>query len=257
MTATTKTRPFDPLDPLGRIAEHSKRSYDHDTIHPGSLACYWRDRYRDEWLDDTPAALRARRIDLRTGLAIVEQQLAAARAVFNDPLLRSVKQQRDEAQAVIARASARKERLSGMESAIWWLLGQSCGRVLPSGYPQTLRVVHVDDEIPDALYIGRPNGRRPPRLQRYGLEPRAIFGNPFVIGRDGDRATVIERYGEWILTRPELLDELPRARSHALECWCRHDGDREPGCHGDALIDMLDRYGDDELREMARKARTP
>jgi hypothetical protein len=66
---------------------------------------------------------------------------------------------------------------------------------------------------------------------------------------------VIARYGAWILKQPELLEELPRVRSHPLECWCRHDGDREPACPGDAVIDLLDRYEDDELRAMARKAR--
>jgi hypothetical protein len=31
------------------------------------------------------------------------------------------------------------------------------------------------------------------------------WGNPFVIGKDGDRDEVIAKYREWIKTQPQLL----------------------------------------------------
>jgi hypothetical protein len=56
------------------------------------------------------------------------------------------------------------------------------------------------------------------------------WGNPFVIGRDGDRAEVIAKYERWLLTQPELLAALPQLRDRTLGCW------RAPRpCHGDVL----------------------
>ena len=40
-----------------------------------------------------------------------------------------------------------------------------------------------------AVYIGRPSR----------------WGNPFVIGRDGDRATVIAKCRAWVCDQPELM----------------------------------------------------
>ncbi len=61
------------------------------------------------------------------------------------------------------------------------------------------------------------------------------WGNPFVIGRDGDRAEVIAKYREWIAEQPELLAALPELRGKRLGCWCAP----EP-CHGDVLADLAD-----------------
>jgi len=83
------------------------------------------------------------------------------------------------------------------------------------------RVVHVRDGIPGAVYIGRS-------MPRQGLV-------------NSDR---------------RLLAQLPELRGKALACWCRHDGEeRTPdnACHGDVLVDLLDRYTDDELRAMAQE----
>jgi Domain of unknown function (DUF4326) len=89
-----------------------------------------------------------------------------------------------------------------------------------------MSVVHCKREAYD-VYIGR--GRDP----RTGEPGR--WGNPFRIGRDGSRAEVIERYGEW------LGNELERGRIHLrdlaeldgklLGCWCAP----QP-CHGEVLI---------------------
>ncbi len=57
------------------------------------------------------------------------------------------------------------------------------------------------------------------------------WGNPFVLGRDGDRATVIAKYEEWIKTQPELLAALPELRGRSLGCHCA-----PLPCHGDVLM---------------------
>ncbi len=61
--------------------------------------------------------------------------------------------------------------------------------------------------------------------------------NPFVLGRDGDRATVIARYRDGhLLVRADLLARLGELRGKALGCW------RAPQpCHADVLIGELER----------------
>jgi hypothetical protein len=79
-------------------------------------------------------------------------------------------------------------------------------------------VVHCRRDFYD-VYIGRPSR----------------WGNPFVIGRDGDRAQVIAKYREWILKNPLLLQQLPRLRGKRLGCWCK-----PLPCHGDVLAELAD-----------------
>jgi hypothetical protein len=77
-------------------------------------------------------------------------------------------------------------------------------------------VVHCKRASYD-VYIGRPSK----------------WGNPFEIGRDGDRETVIRKYRDWIQTRPDLLTALPELKGKVLGCWCA-----PKACHGDVLSEM-------------------
>jgi hypothetical protein len=62
------------------------------------------------------------------------------------------------------------------------------------------------------------------------------WGNQFVLGRDGDRATVIARYrDDYLPSRPDLLARLGELRGRALGCWCAP----EP-CHADVLATLLE-----------------
>lgn len=117
------------------------------------------------------------------------------------------------------------------------------------------RVVHVRDALPDAVYIGREFVRYDQHGRCIEYLGGSIWGNPYRIGVDGDRATVIAKYEELLLhgVRRKMLRCLPRIRGKPLACWCRHDGEpRTPdnACHGDVLVALLARYTDDELREM-------
>jgi hypothetical protein len=77
-------------------------------------------------------------------------------------------------------------------------------------------VVHCKRAEHD-VYIGRPSK----------------WGNPFEIGRDGDRETVIQKYREWILSQPHLMAALPELKGKVLGCW------RAPqACHGDVLVSL-------------------
>lgn len=72
-------------------------------------------------------------------------------------------------------------------------------------------VVHRRD--PHDVYIGRPSK----------------WGNPFVIGKDGDRQAVIEKYDKWIREQP-LLADIHELKGKRLGCWCA-----PLPCHGDVL----------------------
>lgn len=115
------------------------------------------------------------------------------------------------------------------------------------------RVIHVNEmgRYPDAVYIGRKNAR-------FGLAKSKWSNNHTIKNRRDpvERAKVIEQYRilYTIKGRHRLID-LPELRGKPLACWCRHDGEpltERNACHGDVLVDLLDRYTDEELREMAQ-----
>lgn len=105
-------------------------------------------------------------------------------------------------------------------------------------------VCHVNERISDAVYIGRPVPRR--RL------PGSIWGNPYSVDVEG-RSNAVARYCDRILyfQRPALLGNLPALRGRPLACWCRRSDQEQPCCHGDVLLALLDRWDDDQLRQIA------
>lgn len=60
------------------------------------------------------------------------------------------------------------------------------------------------------------------------------WGNPFVIGKDGDRREVIQNYEAWIVAQPRLMASLHELIGKDLVCWC----DPLP-CHGSILIKLV------------------
>lgn len=105
------------------------------------------------------------------------------------------------------------------------------------------RVVHVSDNIPGAVYIGRQNGRK-----RFKRSP---WANPYKVGKDGDLAEVIAKYEGHVRTWLRLygdmyVAELRELAGKPLACWCRHDGEErtaENACHGDVLIELIKEHG--------------
>lgn len=59
------------------------------------------------------------------------------------------------------------------------------------------------------------------------------WGNPSVIGQDGSRDEVIEKYREWMITQPQIKD-LEELRGKRLGCFCKPNR-----CHGDVLVELL------------------
>ncbi|KKM25633.1 hypothetical protein LCGC14_1593050 [marine sediment metagenome] len=61
------------------------------------------------------------------------------------------------------------------------------------------------------------------------------WGNPFIIGRDGNREEVIRKYREYIM-QSDLLNDLEELRGKVLGCFCK-----PKACHGDVLVELLKR----------------
>lgn len=74
---------------------------------------------------------------------------------------------------------------------------------------------HHGDPATGATYIGR-GGK---------------WGNPFVIGKDGDRAAVIAKHEAWLRDQHGLLRAIGELRGKDLVCFCA-----PRACHGDLLV---------------------
>lgn len=84
-----------------------------------------------------------------------------------------------------------------------------------------MRVVNLKRD-PYDVYIGRGSK----------------WGNPYVIGRHGDRTAVIAKYKAWILTQPQLLAQLVELKGKTLGCYCA-----PLPCHGMVLIALANERG--------------
>lgn len=69
---------------------------------------------------------------------------------------------------------------------------------------------------PDAIYIGRGS----------------LYGNPFVIGKDGNRDEVCDKYEQYLLNNPQLLQAVKtNLKGRDVVCFCA-----PKRCHGDTLV---------------------
>ena len=63
------------------------------------------------------------------------------------------------------------------------------------------------------------------------------WGNPFMVGRDGNREQVIRIYEIHVRRRPDLIAALPELIGKRLGCYCKPEA-----CHGDVLIRLLKEF---------------
>jgi len=89
----------------------------------------------------------------------------------------------------------------------------------------------TDEFSSDAVYIGRPGP----------------FGNPFIIGRDGDREAVIRQYRVWFDLRvkgdPKFRASVEALRGKDLVCFCS-----PLACHGSVIVEYLEGVMENKLR---------
>lgn len=103
--------------------------------------------------------------------------------------------------------------------------------------------------------------RRREREEAY-IGRGSMFGNPFVIGRDGSREDVIVKYIRWFeqrLSDPGFEQAVERLRGRVLGCYCR-----PLACHGQVIVGYLDdpiafrsEHSDHELRLWVREFSSP
>ena len=100
--------------------------------------------------------------------------------------------------------------------------------------PAQTTVVHVRDPQGYDVYIGR--GKDPIR----GIESK--WGNPFSwrpsafnIIPCASREDAIEKYRDYIMDTPELLESLRELKGKRLGCFCKPRNK----CHGDALVELI------------------
>jgi hypothetical protein len=64
------------------------------------------------------------------------------------------------------------------------------------------------------VYIGR-------RMTQGGYDlPESPWHNPFKVDEDGTLPEVLEKYEQYLLSRPELIDQLRERNPKTLGCWC-------------------------------------
>ena len=85
---------------------------------------------------------------------------------------------------------------------------------------------HKADVPAGAVYIGRGSK----------------WGNPFRIGRDGDRATVIAKHERWLSDRHDLLRAIDELRGRDLLCFCA-----PLPCHGELLLRLANASREDRI----------
>lgn len=77
---------------------------------------------------------------------------------------------------------------------------------------------HYRDPIPEgAVWVMRPSK----------------WGNPFKVGRDGDREDVVTLYAHWLVEQPRLMAALHELRGRDLVCCCA-----PKLCHADVLLEL-------------------
>lgn len=88
---------------------------------------------------------------------------------------------------------------------------------------------HKGEVVQDCdVYVGR-------RMHMGGWElVESKWANPYKVGKDGTREEVLEKYRKYVLTRKDLIAELPELHGKTLGCWCKP----EP-CHGDVLLELV------------------
>lgn len=91
------------------------------------------------------------------------------------------------------------------------------------------RVVRIKDNVPGAVRIDR----------------RTPYGNPYVVGKHGDRDEVCEMFEAYAIRRlkeePDWLDPL---KGKDLACWCAPQR-----CHGDTLVRLANEMGANESND--------
>jgi len=111
----------------------------------------------------------------------------------------------------------------------------------------------TDEEFVDAIFADRTprslqprvwskrkGAPKPPKGAVYVGRPTK-FGNPIVLEHEADREEILQKFEEWLLTQPELLNDVKtELKGKHLVCWCA-----PRPCHADVLLRIANEDPDD------------
>ena len=88
--------------------------------------------------------------------------------------------------------------------------------------------------VPAHVQLGRPRAVHCKRERHHVYIGRpSKWGNPFVVGKHGQRGECIALYESWLRRSSALLAALDELRGLVLGCWCA-----PRACHGDVLVHL-------------------
>lgn len=64
------------------------------------------------------------------------------------------------------------------------------------------------------------------------------WGNPFIIGKDGNRKKVIEMYRKYFYSNKQLMEDAKKLKGKTLGCFCK-----PKSCHVDIIAEYAEKYG--------------
>ncbi len=94
------------------------------------------------------------------------------------------------------------------------------------------KIVCINEEKYD-VYIGRTKNNEP-----------GEWGNPWIIGPDGTREEVIEKYRQNFqekVKNQEFVEKVLKLKNKTLGCFCKTKDRPNTPCHGDVIKEFLDK----------------
>jgi len=74
------------------------------------------------------------------------------------------------------------------------------------------------------------------------IDRQTRWGNPFEVGKDGDRDYVVESYARYFERKLSLHSDIRELDGKVLACWCYPEA-----CHGDVLLDCIAKQSESEV----------
>lgn len=103
-------------------------------------------------------------------------------------------------------------------------------------YKHRTRVVHHKKDHYD-IFIARPSKWGCPFTHIKGRQTAAKW-------ICSSRKEVLSKYKDWLENGEgkHLLEDLWELKDKVLGCWCKNEGGGGKSCHGDVLIELIEKY---------------
>ena len=104
--------------------------------------------------------------------------------------------------------------------------------------------------VPAYVYLGRPRAVHCKRERHHVYIGRpSKWGNPFAVGKHGQRGDCIGLYERWLRENAALFAALDELRGLVLGCWCA-----PRACHGELLVRLANASTEQRERWLALAA---